>query len=383
VNWVDILIVAIVAVAALRGWYQGAVRQTLGWLGFVVGFLVGAMIAPSLSTHLTHATWRPVLAVGIVLVVAYIGHFAGHMLGSVVRNTIKMIKLGVVDSGVGVVVGVAGALLTCWLIAALLVATPWPTVASGVQGSSIVNALDKALPPVPSFEARLQTIIRNADFPSVFASVVAPTVPSSGPAPKLGANVAHETKPTNILKVVASGCSAEHEGTSFVVGSHEVVTNAHVVAGATAITVGGVPATVAFFDPVNDLAVLRVPSLTRAPLRLAHATPTKGTKASVIGFPLDASRTLSPAVVSGQITAQSRDIYDGQLFNRAVLVLYVNVEPGNSGSPVLAGGHVVGVLFSKSLSQSETGYAIPSSTVQHDLAVTPAKGLESTQRCVN
>lgn len=382
-NWVDILIVAIVIVAAIRGWYQGAIRQALGWLGFVAGFLVGSAFAPSLSTHITHAPWRPLLAIAIVIVAAYIGHFVGHIVGATIRRSIKMVKLGFVDSGIGVAVGVAGALLTCWLLAALLVATPWSTAAAGVQGSKIVKALDSALPPVPSFEAKLQTLLHNANFPSVFASVVAPNVPSSGSAPTLRRNTLAPGGPSDVVKVLATGCTDVHQGTAFFVQSHIAVTNAHVVAGATSVSVEGARATVAFFDPVNDIAILRVPSLNLVPMRFVSSVPTSGSSASIFGFPLDGSRTLSPSVISGQITAQSRDIYDQNLFNRTVLVLYANVQPGNSGSPVIVNEHVAGVLFSKSLSQSSTAYAIPAATVEHDLALTPARGAASTKSCVS
>ena len=94
-------------------------------------------------------------------------------------------------------------------------------------------------------------------------------------------------------------------------------------------------------------------------------------------------RTISPSIVSGEITAQSRDIYDQQTFTRTVLVVYSNIEPGSSGSPVLVHGDVAGVVFSKSLSQSETAYAIPAATVQRDVAKTPASGTQSTQGCLN
>ncbi len=382
-NWVDILIVAIVIVAAIRGWYQGAIRQALGWLGFVAGFLIGSTFAPALSTRITHAPWRPLLAIGIVIVAAYLGHFAGHIVGSTIRRTIKMVKLGFVDSGVGVAVGVAGALFTCWLLAALLVATPWTTAAAGIQGSRIVKALDAALPPVPSFEAKLQTLLHNANFPSVFASVVAPSVPSSGTAPKLARNTLAPSGPTDVVKVLATGCANTLQGTAFFIRPHVAITNAHVVAGATSVSVAGAAATVAYFDPVNDIAVLRVPSLNLVPMRFLGSVPKSGSTASVIGYPLDGARTLSPSVISGQITAQSRDIYDENLFDRTVLVLYANVEPGNSGSPVLVNEHVAGVLFSKSLSQSSTAYAIPAATVAHDLALTPARGAASTKSCVN
>jgi len=252
-NWVDVLIVAIVIVAAIRGWFQGALRQILGWIGLIAGFYLGIAIAPTLSSKITHGSWRPVVALLIVLVAAYAGHFLGHVFGASIRRTVMMVKLGVIDSVAGVVVGVAGALITVWLVAALLVATSWTTAANGIQGSRIIGDLDTALPTIPSAEARVQTLLRNADFPSVWASIVSPTVPASTSAPKLGANTLSPRSPSQIVKVLAMGCPDTHQGTGFFISPHLVVTNAHVVAGASSVTVAGVIAHVALFDPVNDV----------------------------------------------------------------------------------------------------------------------------------
>ncbi|MEO9181650.1 MAG: MarP family serine protease [Acidimicrobiales bacterium] len=382
-DWVDIVIVALVVVAAVRGWFQGAIRQVLGWIGFIAGFYIGISIAPSLSSDVTHAGWRPVLALAIVVVVAFIGSFGGHLLGSVVRKTIDMVKLGLIDSMAGVVVGAAGVLVTVWLVAALLVSTSWSSVAVGIQGSRIINALDKALPTVPSAEAKLQTLIRNADLPNVFTSIVSPTVPKSVPPSELGPSVTGLKDPNNILKILATGCALEHQGTAFFVTPHIAVTNAHVVAGATHVMVGGATAQVALFDPVNDIAILRVPSLSEAVLRFAHLVPPAATMAHIIGFPLNGSRTGTPGFVNGEITAQSRDIYNQKVFARSLLVLTAVVEPGNSGSPVLiADKSVAGVIVSKSTSQPDTAYAIPVATVARDVAQTPTTGTQSTQSCV-
>lgn len=383
-NWVDVLIVAIVIVAAIRGYFQGALRQVLGWIGLIAGFYLGVAIAPSLSTKITHSSWRPIFALLIVVIVAYAGHFIGHVVGASIRRTAMMIKLGMVDSVAGVVVGVAGALITVWLIAALLVATSWSTAASGIQGSRIVGDLDRALPTIPSAEARLQTLLHNANFPSVFASIVSPTIPSAKGAPKLGANSLSPRSPSQVVKVLAMGCPDTHQGTGFFITQHLVVTNAHVVAGATSVSVAGVDAQVALFDPVNDIAILRTSALNSAPpMRLQSAVPSSGAHAEVIGFPLDGPRTISPSVIDGEITAQSRDIYDKTTFARTVLVVYSNIEPGNSGSPVLVRGDVTGVVFSKSLSQGETAYAIPAATIAMDIAKTPARGSRSTQTCLS
>jgi len=110
-------------------------------------FYVGIAIAPSLSTKITHSSWRPILALVIAVVAAYVGNSLGHLLGSTIRKTVKMVKLGLVDSVAGVVVGVAGALITVWLVAALLVATSWSTAASGIQGSRIIDASTRRCRP--------------------------------------------------------------------------------------------------------------------------------------------------------------------------------------------------------------------------------------------
>ena len=46
-------------------------------------------------------------------------------------------------------------------------------------------------------------------------------------------------------------------------------------------------------------------------------------------------------------------------------------------------GDVTGVVFSKSLSQDETAYAIPAATVEKDVAKTPTSGTQSTQGCLS
>ena len=171
------------------------------------------------------------------------------------------------------------------------------------------------------------------------------------------------------------------EGTAFYVTNDEVVTNAHVVAGQKRVMVNGKTAVVALYDPKNDLAVLRV---TKARVRSASLSsePTRGTPVRVIGFPLNGSRTEAPGYYEGELTGAGRGIYNQTLFIKTVLDLEVNVNPGNSGSPVLVGGRVAGIVESKSISQASTGYAIPDSVIRSDLAKTSAKGSVSTQTCL-
>lgn len=292
-SWVDLVIAAVVVLAGFRGHAEGGLRQLARLVGLGVGFIAGTLIAPSLSSDMTHAAWRPELALGIVVVVALIGGQVGRSIGSVAAKSLRALKLGLVDRIAGVAIGVAGALVGCWLVAGLLGSTTWGSVASGIQRSSILSALDRVMPPVPSIEAKVQTLFRNADLPSVFATVIAPTLPAPYVSPKaLGPLVTSLGSPSDVVKVLASGsCTTESEGTAFFISAHLAITNAHVVAGETRITLDGAPAQVALFDPDNDIAVLRVPSLDESALRFLGGTPSAGTPVRVVGFPLNATRS--------------------------------------------------------------------------------------------
>jgi len=382
-SWVDLVIAVAVAIAGLRGYAEGALRQVARFIGLGVGFVVGTMVAPSLSSDVTHALWRPALAIGVVLAASLVGGVVGRRLGGIAATGLHALKLGVVDRVVGVAVGVVGALLSCWLMAGLVNASTWGSLATGIQHSGFLTMMNKVMPPLPSVEARVQSLFRNADFPTVFATVVAPTAPVSVAPGSLGPLVTSLASPVDVVKVLASGgCSSTSEGTAFFVSAHVAVTNAHVVAGQSVVTVAGAPAQVALYDPVSDIAVLRVASLDEPPLRFLSGAPAPGTRAEVIGFPLNGTRTGAPAVIEGALSGEGRDIYNGGLLERTVLAVAASIEPGNSGSPVLVGTMVAGVIESKSLSQANTAYAISDAVVRRDLARTPATGEESTQGCL-
>jgi uncharacterized membrane protein required for colicin V production len=384
-SWVDLVIVVLVALSALRGFAEGAIRQILGLLGLVAGLLIGTAIAPSLSTHITHAAWRPLLALGIILAMSVIGSALGGLLGSVVARFAHAFMLGPVDRFAGVAVGAAVALVLCWLVAGILASVSWGSVASQIQGSAILSAMDSVMPPVPSIDAKVAALFPGAEFPAIFDKLVQPTLRQFVQPNTLPPLVDSLSGPTNIVKVLASGnCTTEteSEGTAFYVAANEVLTNAHVLAGHTTFSVNGHPANVALYDPENDLAVLRVPSQSATPYSFTSGLPADNTKIQVIGFPLDGTRTRAVGYVEGELEGQGRDIYNQKVIAKKVIALEVNINPGNSGSPVLANGHVVGVIDSKSLTFASTAYAIPDSIVQSDLAKVRAKGTVSTQSCL-
>ncbi|HXG40645.1 MAG TPA: trypsin-like peptidase domain-containing protein, partial [Candidatus Limnocylindrales bacterium] len=179
------------------------------------------------------------------------------------------------------------------------------------------------------------------------------------------------------VQVASVACSARLSGTGFAVARDYVVTNAHVVAGASATRVRAgertAEAVPVLFDPDLDVALLHVRGLELPPLVLATADPPRGAAGAVLGYPLGEGLTVVPAAVVRSIEALGRDIYDRAPVRRDVLELRARVERGDSGGPfVLPDGTVGGVIFAEARSDPSVGYAL--SPVEVATAIRPAIG---------
>jgi putative serine protease PepD len=165
------------------------------------------------------------------------------------------------------------------------------------------------------------------------------------------------------------------EGSGFVVDKKgDVITNAHVVEGATTIKVtlaDGTKATgrVLGTDKATDIAVVRVTGISATklhPLTLGDSGGVQvGDGVLAIGSPFGLSETLTTGIVSAldrTITSPSGATIGGALQTDA------SINPGNSGGPLIdAAGDVVGVnaqIESDSGGNDGVGFAIPSDTVR-------------------
>lgn len=147
-----------------------------------------------------------------------------------------------------------------------------------------------------------------------------------------------------------------------------IVTNNHVIDGATKITVTlydgtAYEATLVGTDEQTDIAVLKIEATGLTPATFADSdTLAVGQKAVAIGNPLG---TLGGTVTEGIISALNREItIDGQTMT--LLQTDTAVNPGNSGGGLFDEyGNLVGIVNAKSSGSDVEGlgFAIPSNTV--------------------
>jgi S1-C subfamily serine protease len=378
VNIVDFVVLVVVALAAVQGLRLGAIVQVLTYGGFWVGLYFGALLA-SVTVRWSHAqSARTALALVTMLGIAVICGVAGRIAGNVVFVRVHHGIVGSVDSILGLGVAVIATLLVAWLLASTLADTSSLTLNASIANSRIIRSLDGVLPAPPSVFSRVQNFLSSEGFPPVFAQlapITAGPVTLPGNA-QLESAVAHAGLST--VKIVGTGCGQIQEGSGFVVAPDLVVTNAHVVAGIPEPVVedgsGSHSTTVVSFDPSYDLAVLRVVDLGDPALSLDSSSVSRGAQAAVLGYPEGGPFTVVPAGVMDEFQAQGRDIYGQGLTEREVYEIQAVVRPGNSGGPLVEpDGDVIGVVFSRSTTNSDVGYALTSPGVL--AGVQRAKGL--------
>lgn len=192
------------------------------------------------------------------------------------------------------------------------------------------------------------------------------------------------------VRAVSPGCPSDPflggervaEGSGMVVSpSGEILTNSHVVAGATTITVtlpgdrDSLPATVLGADPSHDVALLRVRDPSARPLptvRLAGAAAVRvGEEVLAIGDALGLSAS-TPSVTEGIISAVGRTVVaggpcEGSETLTDLLQTQAPINPGSSGGPLVdSAGAVVGMATADAESTpgnapaQNIGFAIPS-----------------------
>lgn len=375
-NVLDAAILVGVVLAAIGGFRLGFVARVLSWIGLGVGLALAVHFVPDLMTAMASSSPRArfLAGFGFVAGLAVSGQALGLALGALVHRTLPLgPPVWTVDRMAGASVGGFGVIVFVWmLIPALASAAGWP--ARAARGSAIVHAIESVAPEPPSSLEQLGRMVAQAPFPEVLGRLTAPPQTGTPPAFAMSAVVDARVR-ASVVRVEGRACDEIQDGSGFVVETGVVVTNAHVVAGERRTTVytqggGSFAATVVVFDSGRDLAVLRVPGLTAAPLSLAQGRD--GMVGAVYGHPGGGPLAVAPARIAQEIEARGTDIYRTSPTEREVFVLAAQLAPGYSGGPLVnTAGQVVGVAFAIDPGAQATSYALAVSELDPTLAEVP------------
>lgn len=385
-NIVDAVVLLLVGVYASAGYRSGLLSGALSIAGFIAGAVAGAKVAPTVSEHLTGGNGSAHYPVGLVVLIvgAILGQVVGASVARRLRARLTWTPARTGNSVLGAALSCLGVLFVVWILALPLASSPVPAVSREVRQSRIIHAVDAVVPdPVRSAYSTVRALAGRNGFPAVLGSLQATHINEVAPPDTAAVMTAAIARARlAIVKVLAGGsCARGSEGSGFVYAARRVMTNAHVVAGMSRVSVelngAELPARVVLFDAARDVAVLAVPAMpTKAgnaapPLEFAKAPARQGISAVAAGYPEDGPFALAPARIRDREHVTGYTIYDrsdgGRQVTREIYTIRARVHPGNSGGPLLdLHGAVLGIVFARALDSSDTGFVLTAHEVTPD-----------------
>ncbi|MCP2369374.1 S1-C subfamily serine protease [Agromyces terreus] len=363
----DLVLVLVFVGAIANGYRAGLLRTAAGLIGVVLGAAAAAFVMPWVTALVTAPEWRAPAALGAALLLIGVGASIGGAVGAALGRGAVAVKLGVVDRLLGAVGNLVVTVFVVMLVASGVSAMGVPVLSPAIAGSRVLSTVDALTPePTQRFLAEVRSAAVGEALPWLVDVLevpeAAPQVPSgSVDDPEITAAAASVVRITG----TAFECGVSMSGSGFVIAPDRIVTNAHVVAGVDepVVETPGLAARsgrVVAYDAGLDLAVIAVDGLGADALPIAD--PAAGSEIAVAGYPFGGPLELRPGSVMsvGPVTF----LEDDGSSTRDVMTLAADVDHGNSGGPVITGdGAVGGVVFAKSESVENVGFAIPVSTL--------------------
>jgi S1-C subfamily serine protease len=360
----DIVLILALLSYLIYGLRNGFLVTVGGLAGFAAGAIAAFFAVPLVSGFVEDSGWRLTAIIAAAVVLMALGHGLGTMLGRQLRGVVRIRPLRAVDRLVGGALNLVVSALVMSMLAFSVSSLGVPVVSQQLAESKVIRFIDGLTPtPVKATMAQLRSTVIGNGIPTLIEgldqgqTVQVPNTSTNTPALNKAAQ--------SVLRIAGTAyeCGQNQTGSGFVVTEDRVVTNAHVVAGVSQPVVempdgGAMPGRVVYFDIKRDLAVLAVDNLPSQPLPLSRDLP-GGSQAAFAGYPHGGPFQSKPATVQDIATVLVPDIYGNNPSPEDIYRLAGDVQPGNSGGPLLTTeGQVAGVVFAKATSDAEVGFAI-------------------------
>lgn len=368
-NVVDGLLVGALVVFALVGWHRGFISGLLSFVGFLGGGLIAAIVLPRIvdASSMSMVARSVIIGVGI-LSACFAGQLLTGMFGDRLRDSMSWTPVRMVDHLGGVALNLLVLAVLTWMVVSIAMFLPSTSITEQLRESKLAGAFAAMVPDqAQRVFTGIQGVLSTTSVPDLFSGMVGLAGPEVKAPDESALTSASRGAAASVVKVtgVADECDSQVSGSGFVIGPGSVLTNAHVVAGLTEVIVhtdtdvAGLSGRVVYFDPIGDVAIVRIPGLRFKPLRFGTQPAVSGDPALVAGYPHSGSLVLTPVRVRTQIQARTADIYGTTSANRTVYIVRGPVQRGDSGGPLLdRTGAVLGMAFGSNPDEASNGFVI-------------------------
>ena len=383
----DYVLCAVGIILIITGWRRGLITSAFAIAGVILGlFISRSVLVNAFASNTSSMQLGLLLTVAVALI--SIGSALGSFTGRKVKKIVTWGPLALLDGLGGAALSLLTGAATTWIIATLLLAAPTTSLTQMVNESRIIAQIDSRMPArANEFLQQVHGLVTQSDLPTGLVGALLISPIDAPDATLVQASAVHAALDSVVrVEGVATQCKERLSGSGFVIDNGFVITNAHVVAGTDRVGVRikgkGTyhSGNVVYFDPLKDIAVIKVPQLDTPVLNVGDVQK-RGEDSVVAGFPGGGSLTLVPARVRTVTQSHGTDIYGEKDVHREIYALRTDVRAGDSGAPLITPtGQVAGMVFAVSATDPTTGYALTATEIKQFTAVSETKAV-NTGKC--
>ena len=144
----DLLVLIALLITAYSGFKNGFIQTVFKSIGYIAGGVAGVALAVEVMSSWSNTLAKAAGAIILILLLATVGEFILGKIGRGFRKVLLISPLKLLDSLLGAVLATLRTVFITYLIAAILISTPWSIGDKYIASSQFFTYTDSHLPKV-------------------------------------------------------------------------------------------------------------------------------------------------------------------------------------------------------------------------------------------
>ena len=147
-NYFDLIIVLVLIITAVGGFKKGLLQSIFKTVGYIAGGVIGVAIAVEIMSKWSNTLAKAGGAIILILLLATAGEFILGKVGLGFRKALLITPLKLIDSLLAGLLSIFRTTFIAYLLAVILIATPWSLGDKYIKPSKFYTYTDSHLPKV-------------------------------------------------------------------------------------------------------------------------------------------------------------------------------------------------------------------------------------------
>ena len=147
-NYFDLIIILVLIITSVGGFKNGLLQSIFKTVGYIAGGVIGVAIAVEVMSKWSNTLAKAGGAIILILLLATAGEFILGKIGLGFRKALLIAPLKLIDSIAGGLLAILRTTFIAYILAVILIATPWSLGDKYIKPSKFYTYTDSHLPKV-------------------------------------------------------------------------------------------------------------------------------------------------------------------------------------------------------------------------------------------